>query len=218
MDSSEETQPTATADSTAEDSMEEVEDQGEHLYSTDAPMILDPSAMSINSSGVIDAQNVIVTTSAMSSTEVATTRAITIGSQMYIIQTDPSHSGDAGLDQHAFVLQPDVVSSVGSISTSQGEAISLQSAGEEGAMGDEGGFSSAESTAVVDASQVAGTFQALQGDEEGVTGVIDTGRCWYKIAILLSFLLLVICGITKVFSNFAAIKNNNNKKRQKRCI
>ncbi|KAK7107938.1 uncharacterized protein [Littorina saxatilis] len=174
MDSSEETQPTATADSTAEDSMEEAEDQGEHLYSTDAPMILDPSAMSINSSGVIDAQNVIVTTSAMSSTEVATTRAITIGSQMYIIQTDPSHSGDASLDQHAFVLQPDVVSSVGSISTSQGEAISLQSAGEEGAMGDEGGFSSAESTAVVDASQVAGTFQALQGDEEGVTGVIDT--------------------------------------------
>lgn len=182
MDPCEENQTTVMADPTTEDSMEEGTNQQEQLYAASTPLILDTSAISINNSSAMDTQTVMVTTADVTGTEVTTTRAITIGSQMYIIQSDPTQDAEGNLDHQAFVLQPeDIVSSVNSVPTTQGEAISMQSTGEEIVMGEGGDAMSQvdyteESAAVVDDTQVAGTFQSLQAAEEGVAGDISPGR------------------------------------------
>lgn len=182
MDPGEENQTAVMSDPTGEDSMGESTDQQEQLYSANTPLILDTSAISINNGSVMDTQNVIVTTTGVTGTEATTTRAITIGSQMYIIQSDPTQDAEGNLDHQAFVLQPeDIVSSVSSAPTTQGETISMQSAGEEVVLGEGGDAMTrvdyvAEPSGAVDGTQDAGTFQSLQVAEEGVAGDISPGR------------------------------------------
>ncbi|XP_076444934.1 uncharacterized protein LOC143282926 [Babylonia areolata] len=162
-------------DPTTEDSMEAAADQQDQLYGTNTSLILDPTTISINGS-----DNDIVTTASVSAADVATTGAIAIGSQMYIIQSDPSQSAEGALNPHAFVLQPEMAVSVGNVPTTQGEAVTMHSVGEESAVGDgseaiAGVSYMAEQAVAVEDSSVATTYQNLSGAEEGVTGVVSPG-------------------------------------------
>lgn len=96
----------------------------EQLYTAEVDgeghtLVLDPASVSIDGSG---GQNIIITSAAGDLASSAPgTQAFTIGSQMYIIQSDPGGGvgSEGGLDQHALILQPDGVT-VSSGSTSQG--------------------------------------------------------------------------------------------------
>ena len=175
MDPCEDNPTPALADPTAEDSMEEGTEQQEPLYTANTPLILD-TAISIDNGSVMDTQNIIVSTTAVGGTEVSTTGAITIGSQMYIIQPDPTQAGEGSLEHQAFVLQPDGASSVSGVPTTQEEAIGMQSAAEGSVVVEGSDMMSRADYATESVEAEADTFQSMQAAEEEVAGVISPGR------------------------------------------